>query len=165
MTRFLALALYLGTLIAVVYGWWPHVHKVAYVEGQTVYAGWEALWQMFPLLALMVLTVGLGLTAVLMASAIWINNAEVAETRANDREKERAIEKRAAEIMARAREQVAQAESQEARYKQAAEKALADERAATARAKKAREESESAHRNVREQLKRLRQQNAKLNEH
>ena len=165
MMRYLALALYLATLVAVIYGWWPNVHKLAFVEGETIYAGWDALGQMLPLLVLVALTAGLVFTIVLLAAASWVSKVEDEKTEAAHRKRERAIEDRGKEIMADARKRVEEAQGQAERYRQRAEQAVADEKAAKVRAAKVREESEQAHRNVREQLKRYQKQNARLREH
>jgi len=165
MMRYLVLALYLATLVAVVYGWWPSVHKLAFVEEGTIYAGWDALGQMLPLLVLIALTVGLVLTIALLAAASWASGVEDDKTEAAHRKRERAIEERGQEIMARARKEVEEAQGQAETYRQRAEQAVADEKAAKLRAAKVREESERAHSNTREQLKRYQKQNAKLREH
>lgn len=165
MMRYLALALYLATLVVVIYGWWPNVHKLAFVEGETIYAGWDALGQMLPLLVLVALTAGLVFTIALLAVASWASKVEDDKTEAAHQKRERAIEERGKEIMADARKRVEEAQGQAERYRRKAEQAAADEEAAKIRAAKVREESERAHRNVREQLQRLRRKNARLTEH
>ena len=165
MMRYLALALYLATLVAVIYGWWPSVHKLAFVEEGTIYAGWAALGQMLPLLVLVALTAGLVLTIGLLAVAAWASKVDDNKTEAAHRKRERAIEEHGKEIMARARKEVEEAQGQAERYRQRAEQAVADEKAAKVRAAKVREESEQAHSNTREQLKRYQKQNARLREH
>lgn len=161
----LAGVLYLGTLGMVTYAWWPNIHKLGVVDGNDIYGGWDALWQMLPLLALVTFTVGLAFTAAIMIFADWANRVDQEKVDTKHRARERAIEEYGEKIVHKAREQVAEAEHQLARYKRAAEEAKAEQNAAKAKAKKTREESEQAHRNVREQLKRLKQQNAKLNGH